>query len=461
MIDLSGYAKKLNGKALAVFGLGISGVSVIRALRHFDISVIAWDDKQENRDKAQALGAEILDITSADLSDYAALILAPGVPYTFNPHPVVINAQKYELDIIGDLELLSFANHGLKTIGITGTNGKSTTTALMTHVFNSCDMPAVMGGNIGKPVFDLDLPSGYQALILEISSYQMDLCPTFRPDISVLLNMSADHLDRHGSMEEYIKAKARILNGKGESVIAVDDDFTQKLFNETFCKEERQVTPVAVQAEIIEGYYVRDGILFQNAKGKDIEIGDLNGLETLKGMHNHENILCVYATALKCGLDSTQVLEALKTYGGLAHRQYLVKKSNNVDYINDSKATNAEATAKALSSYDNIYWIIGGLAKEGGLRGLSEFESKIKKTYLIGEAQDDFAQWLDKYGMPYEKCDVLDVATEKAHIDAQKSGTPATVLLSPACASWDQFSSFEKRGDAFMEKVEKLTGENS
>ncbi len=456
MTDLSNFAKTIDGKPVAVFGLGISGLSVIRALIDAGIIVVAWDDKEENQQKAKELGAQIDDLTTSTLSNFACLVLAPGVPYTFDPHPVVINAQKHNVEIIGDLELLNRADHGVKTIGITGTNGKSTTTALMTHVLNECGMSAVMGGNIGKSVFDLDLSNGYEVLVLEISSYQMDLCPEFRPDISVLLNITPDHLDRHGSMEEYIKAKARILEGEGTAIIAVDDDFTQTLFDQTFCSGSRKVCPVSFSTSLIEGLYTRKGFLYENTRGEDIQIADLNGLETLKGAHNHQNILCVYRACLELDIEPAKILEAFKSYGGLAHRQYLVTKIDEVTYINDSKATNAEAAAKALSSYNNVFWIIGGRSKEGGLRGLSEFKSKIIKTYLIGEASDEFAEWLDKHNMIYERCGELDKATEQAHIDAQDLDAPATVLLSPACASWDQFSSFEKRGDAFMNKVKEL-----
>ncbi|HPD82956.1 MAG TPA: UDP-N-acetylmuramoyl-L-alanine--D-glutamate ligase [Alphaproteobacteria bacterium] len=458
MIDLSFYAKTLNKKPIAVFGLGLSGVATVKALLKADISVTAWDDNEENRDKVQKLGANVQDLTKIDFSSYAALILAPGVPYTFEPHPVVLNAQKFGLEIIGDIEVLYRNGLSYKTVGITGTNGKSTTTALMTHVLNASGMKAVMGGNIGKAVFDLDLEN-IDVLVLEISSYQMDLCPTFRPDISILLNITPDHLDRHGSMKSYVEAKARILDGEGTAIIGIDDDFSAKLFDNLFCSEGRKVLPVSVKHAIPEGYYVDNGHLVHNHLGTDTKIADLTCYETLKGMHNYQNMICVYLASKELGIKNESILQAFKTYPGLPHRQYLITKHHHVTYINDSKATNAEAAAKALSSYDNIFWIIGGRAKEGGLSGLEIFKDRIQKTYVIGECAQEFGLWLHYHGFGFEINQTLDVATRRAHEDAQKFGDEAVVLLSPATASWDQFKSFEYRGNAFSSQVLELIKE--
>ncbi len=455
MIDLSSYAETLNGKPVAVFGLGISGLSTVAALVAAGIKVTAWDDKEENRHKASELGAEIKDLTQIDLSNYTALILSPGVPYTFEPHDVVVNAQKYDLEIFGDLELLHRSNHKLKTIGITGTNGKSTTTALMNHVLNEAGMSVVMGGNIGKAVCDLDLPEeGF--LVLEMSSYQLDLCPSFRPDYSVLLNISPDHIDRHGSMKHYVEAKAVILDGQGFAAMGVDDEFTQELFNQTFFNGTRRLVPVSVKAEIPEGLFALNDMLFENKMGENKEIFSLNGLETLKGIHNYQNAACVYRIIRELNVADDVIQKAFQTFGGLPHRQYKVAEQNNVTYINDSKATNAEAAAKALASFDNIFWIIGGQMKEGGLEGLEIFKNKIVKSYVIGEAMEEFSAWLIYHGFAFEKCHTLDIATQKAHEEAQAFEQTATVLLSPACASWDQFGSFEKRGEAFVDQVTNL-----
>ena len=384
------------------------------------------------------------------------------MPYTFEPHDVVLNAQKHNLEIIGDLELLHRSHHGVKTIGITGTNGKSTTTALITHVLNECGMKAVMGGNIGKAVLELDLDN-VDILVLEISSYQMDLCPTYRPDISLVLNITPDHLDRHGSMKDYIAAKAKILEGDCHAIVSVDDDFTMKLFDGLFCAGREKITPVSTRGVIPEGIFVKNHILYQNNKGEDIEIGNLSGLNTLRGVHNKQNCAFCYVVAAQLGLDADAVLQAFATYPGLPHRQYLITQQNGVTYINDSKATNAEAAAKALASYDNIYWVLGGRAKasEGkiGLEGLEIFKDKVIKAFVIGEAQEAFAPWLQYHGFDFELCGDLDNATQKAYEAAAAREGEVTVLLSPACASWDQFKSFEARGDDFTKTVLDLIGE--
>lgn len=455
MIDLKPYAKANDFPPVAVFGLGVSGLSVVRALTAAGFVVTAFDDRQENCDKAEAFGADIEDLTKKDLSGFHFLVLSPGVPYTFEPHPVVLNAQKYDVEVIGDLELMHRAGHGKKTIGITGTNGKSTTTALMTHVLKEAGYNAEMGGNIGVPVCDMDL-NDVDIIILEMSSYQLDLCPTFRPDVSLLLNITPDHIDRHGSLLNYIEAKEIILENQGLGVVGVDDDFTQESFNRAFFKGDRQMIPVSVKADVTEGFFIRDNILHQNHKGENYKIFDLGGFSTLKGAHNYQNMGCVYAVAHHLEIDAETVKQAFDSFKGLNHRQYIVGQKGNIKFVNDSKATNAEAAARALASYDSIYWIIGGQAKEGGLNGLEIFKEKIVKSYLIGEATMLFSKWLKKHGFDFKKCKQLDKAIEAAYKDAKKNKGESVILLSPACASWDQFPSFEKRGDAFAEKAHAL-----
>ncbi len=460
MIDLSSYAHSLDNKAVAVFGVGVSGLATIKALLQANIAVTAWDDKQENRDKAETLGAKISDLTQADLNNFDCLILAPGVPYSYKPHAVVLNAKDYGLEIIGDLELLHRSGHTVKTIGVTGTNGKSTTTALLDHVLKECGVKTVMGGNIGKAVMDLDLTNDIEVLVLEISSYQMDLCPTYRPDISLLLNITPDHLDRHGSMESYVGAKTNIFDGQGVGIVSVDDDFSLKVFDYACCQTSRKVIPISIRTNVPEGVFVKNNILMKNTLGEDVKIGSLEGLKTLKGLHNQQNVAFIYATAKEFGLNDNEILKALESYLGLPHRQFLVTCENNVSYINDSKATNAEAAARALSCYDNIFWIVGGRPKEGGLQGLEIFKSKIVKAYLIGEATKDFSTWFTEHGFEFTIFEKLEQATQAAHLDAQNVGDETTVLLSPACASWDQFSSFEARGDEFTKTVMRLVGKS-
>lgn len=452
MIDLSAYVQGLKNKKIGVFGLGLSGLSTVKALIKAGAIVYAWDDNTDQQNIARDLGAEIYDLTKTLDDSFDSLILSPGIPLTNPvPHAIVQKAQSVNVPIIGDIELLHHAKHGLKTIGVTGTNGKSTTTALMAHVLNQCGVKALAAGNIGTPVLGLDI-SDIDVLVIELSSYQLDLCHDYTPDISILLNITPDHLDRHGDMAGYIKAKARILNGAGLAVIGIDTNPTHDLYHKALHKGERQLVGVSIAGK--SDIYVKNGFLFKGEK----QIADLKSFETLKGAHNHQNIACVFAAADYMGLNSDNIMNAIKTYGGLPHRQYKVAEINKVLYINDSKATNAEAASKALSSYDEIYWIAGGLPKEGGLNGLEPYLPKVKKAYLIGKAADDFKVWLDARNVSNVISKTLEIATQQAHLDAQNSGGKATVLLAPACASWDQFKSFEARGDAFMQFIHEIGG---
>lgn len=458
MIDLSGLVETLNNKPVAVFGLGVSGQSTVKALVSAGVSVTAWDDKKENRQSIGNVGAKLSDLLKVDLSDFAFLVLAPGVPYSFEPHPLVVKAQNESVEIICDIELFHRCGHEVKTIGITGTNGKSTTTALITHVLKEMGLKATMAGNIGKAIFDLNDVSDLDVLVLELSSYQLDLCPSFRPDVSLLLNITPDHLDRHGSMQAYIDAKSIILEGEGVAFIGVDDDFTQVLFERYFIKQNRKIIPISVKSKIVEGYFVKDNKLYKNHHGEDDFAHDFEKADylNLKGLHNQQNASFAYAVSKELGYSDELIFKAFHSYAGLAHRQYLIEQKNNVFYVNDSKATNAEATAKALSSYSNIYWIVGGQSKEGGLEGLEIFKDSIVKAYVVGEAVSEFSAWLEYYRFKYDVSHTIEKATVQAHEDALSSGGDATVLLSPACASWDQFASFEKRGDKFTEIVKEL-----
>ncbi len=411
-IDLTDFAKSLCGKPVAIFGLGLSGLTSVEALINAGIKTIAWDDGQESVNKAKALGAKCQPLDTKTLSGCAVLLLSPGVPLTHpQPHPVAKAAQEAGIEIIGDLEILHRANHGHKTIGITGTNGKSTTTALLTHVLKACGRPAVMGGNIGVPVLKLDLPTPDTIIVLEISSYQIDLCPTFRPDIGVLLNITPDHINRHGTFENYTAIKNLMLEGAQQAI-----------------------------------------------RPQDLDIGFLKdeNFPRLPGDHNKQNIAAVCAVCKIIGLEQDKVIEAVKTFPGLPHRQFLTRQINNVSYINDSKATNAQAAAKALGAYENIFWIVGGQAKEGGLSGLEDYKSRIAHAYLIGESTPAFETWMKERGIDYTLSNTLETAVPQAHEAAQKQNKPASVLLAPACASWDQFKSFEHRGDAFTQIVEGL-----
>ena len=413
---------------------------------------------------AKALGATIVDLNSADFSGVGVLVLAPGIPLYFpEPHPVVQRAKLANVEVIGDLEILHRTGHGRRVVGITGTNGKSTTTALTGHILQQAGIDCVVGGNIGDAVLGLDLPGENGVIVLEISSYQMDLSPTFRPDISVLLNITPDHLDRHGTMDDYANAKARIFEGAGVAICGIDDSFSADVFDKVFKLGDRKAVPISVVKEIAGGIYAKNGTLYDSTEDEVKEIANLTMMETLKGVHNHQNICAAYAACRAIGLDADTIIEHIKTYPGLPHRQFLVRTINGVAYINDSKATNAEAASKAIASFNNIYLIAGGRPKAGGLEGLQPLLDRIRHVYLIGEAAEEFGKWCDKNGVASTQCGTIDIATLEAHAAAQNArgepGGAGTVLLSPACASWDQFENYGHRGEAFADIVNTLSVE--
>ncbi|MGB4057898.1 MAG: UDP-N-acetylmuramoyl-L-alanine--D-glutamate ligase [Alphaproteobacteria bacterium] len=416
---------------VAVFGLARSGLSAVRFLRRSGAEITAWDDNEKARDAAKDLGATVTPLEEKNLKDCAFLLLSPGVPMD---HPVVKAAQAVDVEVICDIELFHRLNHSRKTVGVTGTNGKSTTTALIHHILKSSGRESVMGGNIGVPVFDLEMPGEQGVFVFELSSYQLDLCPTFRPDISVLLNITPDHLDRHGTMKNYAASKERIFEGSGVAVIGVDDALSRAMFERVKAKGEREAVAISSDFPPVAGGRLMEG-------------------SVLKGEHNLQNAMAAYAVCRKLGLEETEIFKGIKSFPGLPHRQFLVRTINNVTYINDSKATNAEAAAKALGAYENIYWIAGGRPKQGGLQGLEPLMRRVKEAFLIGEAMEDFAVWMQKNNIPHHECKTLEIAVQQAHNKAQQSGLSAAVLLSPACASWDQFSSYEERGDRFAEMV--------
>ncbi len=418
MIDCSAFAESLNGKPVAVFGLGVSGQATVRALEAAGIKVIAADDETPD---------VILD--EETLASCACLILSPGVPlYHPAPHPVVTAARAAGTEIICDIELFGRIYPNAKTIGITGTNGKSTSAVLLHHVLQECGVISQLGGNIGRAVMDLNAPTEDEVIVLELSSYQLDLCPTFSPDISVLLNITPDHLDRHGSMDNYVSSKAHIFEGPGTAVIATDDGFTKAIAATTQSKGAREVMCVSA---------------------KDINFET----RALCGAHNKQNIAAVMAVANVLELGEGKVRAAIESFPGLPHRQFLVREIDGVIFINDSKATNVEATSKALAAFDDIYWIVGGQAKEGGLNGLESYVTRITHAFLIGQSSGSFASWLTQNDVDFTMCDSLEHAVKAAHTLAQSG---ATVLLSPVCASWDQFKSFEDRGEQFAVLVNAL-----
>ncbi len=459
-MSLKPFIKTLHGKPAGVFGLGLSGLSAIRALVKEGAAVLAWDDEDEKRKEAERAGAMLHNFQRDGMGGVACLILSPGVPLTHNPHMVVDAAKKEGVEIIGDIEVLHRTAHGRKTIGITGTNGKSTTTALLGHILKACGKESVIGGNIGAPVLDIALPGKDGCIVLELSSYQLDLCPAFHPDISILLNISPDHLDRHGDMDGYAAAKAQIFNGPGVAICGMDDAQSAHIAGKVETVGERRLIRISVLKETEGGVFVLNNTLHDDIHGSRREIGNIGDIRTLLGTHNYQNICAAYAAARMLEIPADDILAAVKTYPGLPHRQYPVRTINGVSYVNDSKATNVQAAEKALQSFKNIYWIVGGRQKDGGLNGLEEYMDRIRHAFVIGEAAEDFAAWLDKNRVPYSVSRTLDFAVLEAHRAAQiargEPGGPVTVLLSPACASWDQFRNFEHRGETFADLVNAL-----
>jgi len=464
MIKTDEYIKSLNGKPVAVFGLGLSGLSSAKAIMKGGGSLIAWDDGEEKRIEAEKAGIPLLDFTISGLGNCAALILSPGIPLHFpKPHPAAQRASEAGIEIIGDLEILHRTHHGRETIGVTGTNGKSTTAALIAHILRAAKIDVMLGGNIGKPVLDQDLPKKDGAIVLEISSYQMDLCPTFRPDIAVLLNISPDHLDRHGGIDGYATAKEKIFEGAGVAVCGIDDAHSFAIMEKVQKIGNRKTIPISIKKEIPGGIYTKDGILFDATAGEPLEIANISGFPSLPGPHNQQNICAAYAVCRHLGIPAMEIIDHVKTYEGLPHRQQTVRVINGIPYINDSKATNGDSAARAVACYNNIYLIAGGQAKEGGLSPIEPYIEKIRHVFLIGDAMEDFAKWCHGVGIPYTKSFSLDVAVLEAHKNVQAArgepGGAGTVLLSPACASWDQFRSFEHRGEVFTQMVHSLSEE--
>lgn len=458
---------------LAVFGLSASGLATARALGESGATVLAWDDNADKRDAAAAEGIGIADLSDASWKDIDALVLSPGVPLTHpEPHWTARLANDAGRPIIGDIELLAEARPEATFVGITGTNGKSTTTSLLGHVLQSVGREVAVGGNLGPPALTLD-PLGTDGVyVLELSSYQLDLTHEARLDVAVLLNLTPDHLDRHGDMEGYLTAKRHIFRDRTEgsdrpaqvAVIGVDDEYGRRVQSDMASNPGWRVVPISSARALEGGVYVLDGLLYDATKDSadgapEDPVCDLTGATALPGSHNWQNAAASYAAARALGIDRDAICAAFDTFPGLPHRQELVATIGGVRYVNDSKATNGEAAAKAIACYDNIYLIAGGLAKEGGLDVILPLAGRIRHIFLIGEAAEPFAAELDgKAG--HTPAGDLATAVGLAHEAAQSEERDgAVVLLSPACASFDQWPNFEARGNAFRTLVRELAGE--
>ncbi|MBY0281821.1 MAG: UDP-N-acetylmuramoyl-L-alanine--D-glutamate ligase [Alphaproteobacteria bacterium] len=424
-------------QAFLILGMARSGQATAGWLKNKGATVFTFDD---NVLRNQANNG-VKNINEIPWDSLTAVIQSPGVSFSFpKPHPFTEKAITHNIPILCDINLLSISENQSKFIGITGTNGKSTTTALIGHILNQNKRNAAVGGNIGIPALSLEKADTY---VLELSSFQLEISGSLNLDIGVWLNISEDHLDRHGTMDAYVGTKENIFKGCKSAVISIDDQYSLSVYQKI--KGIQPTISVSIKNEA--DVWVSNGILFEGST----YIMDLRALATLKGVHNQQNAATAYAAVRQYGLSPLEITSALENFPGLEHRLEIVGNIGSTLFVNDSKATNADATACALESYKDysIYWIAGGRPKSQGIKPLKEHFPKIKHAFLIGEAQDDFAETLGK-DVSHLKCENLDnalkAAVEKVNQDKK---IPSVILFSPACASFDQFRDFEERGDTF------------
>jgi UDP-N-acetylmuramoylalanine--D-glutamate ligase len=455
-------ATTFTGKSVALFGLGGSGLATALALKAGGAHVVACDDNPTTMAQAQRKGIETADLRDAHWSGFSALVLSPGVPLTHpEPHWTVGLANAAGIEIIGDIEL--FCRERAKIapiapfIAITGTNGKSTTTALIAHILRESGRDVQMGGNIGTAILSLEPPAENRFHVIECSSFQIDLAPSLAPSIGVLLNISPDHLDRHGAMENYAAIKERLVSHANRAVIGVDDKASRDIARR-YAETGRPLMSVSVEPLASSGVFADGPTLVHVTEVDATPIANLTGIGSLRGSHNAQNAAAAAAIALYSGLSGEEIRSGLATFPGLPHRMEEVGRRRSTLFINDSKATNADSTEKALASFDHVYWILGGKPKDGGIDPLRPYFGKVEKAYLIGAAIDDFAATLDGQ-VPYMRAGTLDKAVELAAADAMASAASRpVVLLSPACASYDQYPNYEVRGNHFRDLVRALPG---
>jgi len=461
MIPVTSFA----GKRVALFGLGGSGLASAQALIAGGADVVAFDDSSASLAKAREASIGTEDLRKIDWSKIAALVLAPGVPLTHpTPHWSVVLAKKAGGEVIGDIELFCRERRKLAArspfVAITGTNGKSTTTALIHHLLVAAGRSADLGGNIGTAVLTLKPPHPDQAHVVECSSYQIDLAPTLDPRVGILINVSEDHLDRQGSIKHYAAVKERLVAGvqaEGAAVIGVDDEWCAAAA-ERVAAQGKNVVRVSIRRKLADGIYAENGAIIRAVGGKTETVVRLDNIGSLRGLHNAQNAACAVAATLALGLTPQQIQAGMRSFPGLAHRMEQVGRKGEVLFVNDSKATNADSSAQALACFDNMFWIAGGKPKTGGITSLERFFPRIRKVYLVGEAAAEFARTLDGK-VAYDMVGTIDRAVEASARDAEASGlNEPVVLLSPACASFDQFRNFEVRGDHFRALVLKLPG---
>ncbi len=462
MIPVRGY----DGHRVAVLGLGRSGLASARALAAGGADVLCWDDSEKTRAAAAKAGLQLHDLTRARaFEDVVALIVSPGIPHLYPaPHPVIAAAYEQGVAVDNDIGLFfrSYATPDWdrfdilpRVVAVTGSNGKSTTSALIHHILTDQGRPAQLGGNIGRGVLDLAPAQNGETVVLELSSYQTDLARALAPDIAVFLNFSSDHLDRHGGLGGYFAAKARLFfaGGPERAVIGVDENEGRFLANRLRESVEGGAPVIGVSAgQKLNGadwsIFARKGFLAEWRRGRQVASIDLRGMTALNGAHNHQNACAAYAVCRSLGLAPRLIEKSLANFAGLAHRAQVIAQHDGVIFVNDSKATNVASAAKSLESFQNIRWIAGGQAKEGGIAPLAGALSHVLKAYLIGEAAGLFSGQLGE--VPFEICQDMATAVRQAMADAHAG---ETVLLAPAAASFDQYDDFEQRGADFTDRV--------
>jgi len=461
MITLRNYQDKKFG----VVGLGKSGNAIIASLLASGADVFAWDDGEDARrafSHTPAFGkAQLSDPKSWPWKEFSALVMSPGVPLTHpEPHRTVKLAKEFKVPITGDIELFCEAQSGVQKIAITGTNGKSTTTSLIAHILHSAGRKVEAGGNLGTPVLSLQPVGSDGCYVLELSSYQLDLMHTAHFNIALLLNLTPDHIDRHGDMESYVTAKTRIFDRQNRhdfALINLDDDYSRSVYAEQKHKSKAQIIAISLVNPLKQGVFVdKEGTLYDKIDPRDPALIRINDIINLTGRHNWQNAAFAYTACRAYGVAPRDIEKGLRSFPGLRHRLQIVSTIHGVRFINDSKATNADATANALAPFSNVYWIVGGRAKEGGINPLTKYFDSVHHAFLIGESENAFAQTLEGK-VAYTRCGTMaaafDAATKMAFAERKQN---AVVLLSPACASFDQWKNFEERGDAFCKMVESL-----
>jgi len=464
MIPVLGYA----GRKVAVLGLGRSGLAAARALQAGGAEPVCWDDGEQARALAEGEGFAIADLSRDKSWDgVVALIVSPGIAHLYpQPHPAITAARNAGVPVDNDIGLFfrSFATRDWdsfdvapRVIAVTGSNGKSTTSALIDHILQSAGKYCQLAGNIGRGVLDLEPGQDGDVVVLELSSYQTDLARAMTPDIAVFTNLTPDHLDRHGGLGGYFAAKRRLFaeGGPDRAVIGVDEPEGQSLAGELAqAPEDDRVIRVSVERKLAGPGWsvsVRKGFLAETRKGRQVASIDLRAIAGLPGVHNQQNAAAAYGAVRALGLAPRLIEQALHSFQGLPHRSQIIGNKDGVTFVNDSKATNADSAAMGLQAFKQIRWIAGGQGKDGGIAALIPHLGSVAKAYLIGQSAQDFASQLGD--TPHEICETMDVAVARA---AAEAGSGDTVLLAPAAASFDQYPDFEKRGEDFTAEVKKF-----